>query len=277
MKTNVLFLLCTGMLFGACEVNSIDCGCEGPKSMVQSYIRQFMSSDTLKIRPAIGGFDVDENTRIIQLNTGKEPVGVSSVSEHINFYLYLEPFHVNNGGVFLYNCAENLNYPSDDCMEVTNKYNAQVKEIGDTSFNREIALNLNNLADATLGKIASVSITGDKDFSAAYPAGSSLNDLFTIYFNDPIAVIKNNYQQVEGTYRYHEEFYVNPTYPFAIYKEKLSAVNFPERPFIDYRWVVVLDVAPQTTGLYTFYVTVTLEDGKALVATTAFNIAGATE
>jgi hypothetical protein len=72
-------------------------------------------------------------------------------------------------------------------------------------------------------------------------------------------------------------YYDSPNYPYAIFKDKLSAVNFPERPFIEVDWVIVLDVAPQTTGLYTFYVTVTLEDGKELVATTAFNIAGATE
>ena len=55
---------------------------------------------------------------------------------------------------------------------------------------------------------------------------------------------------------------------------KLSAINFPERPYIDFRWDCILDVAPQYTDTYTFNVKVVLEDDTALEGSASFTIKG---
>jgi hypothetical protein len=180
---------------------------------------------------------------------------------------------VGTGGFF--NCARNVNYPGDLCLEDTQKYFAKIAEIGDTSFNRRMYAT-EYMPRSTLAQIKSVTVTSDKDFNAAHPAGSSLNDLFTIYFNDPCALIKNNYQPIKGAYKYRPNGHLDD-WPYAIFKEQLSAVNFIERPYTDYRWNTVLNVAPETTDTYTFYVKVVLADDSELKAEASLNIQGTSD
>jgi hypothetical protein len=239
-----------------------------PSFFSKSYIQWFIGDDTVKTITRVGGFSIDENTKVIEEFIGIVHDGrYSSLSEVIRLRVSIE----GSGG--FNDCARNVAWPSDRCLEDTRKFYAQLAEIGDTSFNKEV---YGFGAASTQARIKSVTITSDRDFTADYPAGSSLNDLFTIYFNDPYALIKNNYQPIEGTYKYQTDYYTS-NYPFVVFKEQLSTVNFIERPFIDYEWHVVLNAAPETTGTYAFHIAIALADDRVLETSTSLNIQGTSD
>jgi hypothetical protein len=270
MKKNSLFLIGTSILCYVCIAcsNKIEENDPyAPSFLSKSYIQWFIGYDRVQVTAWVGGFKVDENTKTIEYFIGIDPNDrYSSLSDGIRLSMDIIGQNSFN------NCARNVTYPDDLCLEDTRKFLALVAEIGDTSFNREV-YTFEYMAFSTLAQIKSVAITSDKDFNVDHPAGSSLNNLFTIYFNDPYALIKNNYRPIDGTYKYHTDIYTE-NYPFAVFKERLSAVNFMERPFIDYRWDVVLNVAPEITDAYTFYVRVTLADDTVLETSTSLNIQG---
>ncbi|MDR1896310.1 MAG: hypothetical protein LBR10_05925 [Prevotellaceae bacterium] len=232
-----------------------------------------MGYEKVVVAPKIGGFSVNESTKIIDYPLGGIDVDERyfSISDVIRLYVGIEGYKD-----MLYDCIqENGTARTDvECVEATQKYYAQASEIGDTLFNQWLRTS-SEVAMSTLARIKSVIISSDKDFNTAHPAGSSLNDLFTIYFNDPYALIKNNYRPIEGTYTYLSGD--NLGYPFAIFKETLSSVRFIERPFIDHRWDIVLNVGPETSDTYIFYVKVVLEDDSVLEAETSINIQGTSE
>jgi hypothetical protein len=271
MKKNYLFLIgiSIGILCYACTAganeNEEENSPYGPPVFSKSYIQWFIGDDRVEAIVRVGGFKVDEDTKIIDEGyLGIDPDGrYSSLSDTIRLLIIID----GNG---FSDCARNGYYPSDLCLEHTRKFLAQIAEIGDTTFNRKV---YGFGAAATLAQIKSVTITGDKDFGANYPAGSSLNELFTIYFNDPYALIKNNYQPIADTYKYFTDSYTS-NYPYAVFKENLSAVNFAERPFIDFEWHLVLNVAPETTDTYTFHVAVTLADDTVLETSASLGIQG---
>jgi hypothetical protein len=275
MKKNSLFLigisigiLCYACTSGANENKEENSPPYGPPSFSKSYIQGFMGYDKLKAHVRVGDFKIDEDTKTIDHGyIGIDPDGrYSSLSDGIRLLVEIEGPGFND-------CARfGGEYVSDLCLEHTQKFHVQVEEIGDTLFNKTVYI-FGDMAQSTLAQIKSVTITGDKDFSASYPAGSSLNNLFTVYFNDPYALIKNNYQPIEGTYKYHTDSYTS-NYPFAVFKENLSAVNFSERPFIDYRWHMVLNVAPEITDTYTFHIVVTLADDTVLETSASLGIQG---
>ncbi|MDR1896309.1 MAG: hypothetical protein LBR10_05920 [Prevotellaceae bacterium] len=231
-----------------------------------------MGYEKVVVAPKIGGFSVNESTKIIEHSGGAiDPDGrYFSISDVIRLCVGIEGYKD-----MIDDCVQRNGNASDaECVERTQKYYAQASEIGDTLFNQMLHVS-DVTAMSTLARIKSVIISSDKDFNAAHPAGSSLNDLFTIYFNDPYALIKNNYRPIEGTYKYLSG--ANPDYPFAVFKETLSSVRFIERPFIDYRWDIVLNVGPETSDTYIFYVKVVLEDDSVLEAETSINIQGTSE
>jgi hypothetical protein len=260
-------------LFCACTTNSNGKNDDlpfGPSFLARSYIHGFMGREKLRAGVVIGNFKVDEDSWTIDYYGGKDPdENVCSLSDGISLGVRIE------GSDGFNDCARLYSYHDDDCIASSQKYLAQVEAIGDTLFNKTI-YGTTHLAISTLAKIKSVIISSDKDYNIDYPAGSNLNAFFTIYFNDPYALIKNNYHPIAGTYKYKEDSFHNPNYPFAVFKEKLSDVNFPERPFIDCRWDIVLDVAPQHTDAYTFYIRVILEDDTVMETSTAIplNIKG---
>ena len=273
MKTNIfLVLLCASLLvFGSCtEPKGLNCDSTyGPPSYTKSYIQYFISADKLLVWP-VEYFGVSERNKIVYPDgVGFEPNDQTVVIVDYGIHIRLE---FDGSGEYIYDCAGHIRYPSESCLELSREYEALVTEIGDVSFNREIRY-FERVTYATLAKIQSVTITADKDFNADYPAGSSLNELFTIYFNDAYAFIKNNYQPITDTYQYFTTECTRE-YPYAVVKKKLSAVNFPEHLFIDHRWDCILDIAPQYTDVYTFYVKIVLEDGTTLEASTSFTVKG---
>jgi hypothetical protein len=279
MKINLfLALFCTSLLF-SCSVSREggDCGSSyGPPYHSKSYIQWFMNAEILHVTPAIGGFKVDEIKKVVYFNYATNPLSpegrIPTISDCIRLCIYLGDTEITRYCHYRYYSHSN----AEPCLEQAIQYEALTTEIGDTSFNRDIHffdLDSYRMAWAIPEKIKSVIITSDKDFKDGYPAGSNLNNLFTIYFNDAYAVVRNNYRPIVGTYQYPTNECIK-NYPYAVFKEKLSAVNFPERPYIDYRWDCILDVAPQYTDTYTFYVKVVLEDGTVLEESASFTIRG---
>ncbi|MDR1543261.1 MAG: hypothetical protein LBS50_02390 [Prevotellaceae bacterium] len=79
-------------------------------------------------------------------------------------------------------------------------YDSCITVIGDTAFNKLMYGSTQTIAIIT--PISEIVITCDKNFNAEFPQGSNLNSLFTVFFDAPYSTIRNNYQQVEGSYKY---------------------------------------------------------------------------
>jgi hypothetical protein len=149
-------------------------------------------------------------------------------------------------------------------------YEDYLEQIGDTCFNRILPGGENILVhDAITVPLQTISITSDKDFNPDFPAGAELNSLFHVFFDDLYATIKNGYKTARGSYSPPIE---NPNWEFSIdhsyFKEKLTSVNFPGRPFIGNEWLCILDLAPDKTGEYIFHIKVTLVNGTEMEEST---------
>jgi hypothetical protein len=157
-------------------------------------------------------------------------------------------------------------------------YDKYIAIIGDTLFNKKATT---TVAVALLDTLSSIIITANKDFDVNHSAGADLSGLFSVYFYDPYAFVKNGYQPPEGTYNVSDEGFIVPPDEriyTPLFKAKLSEVNFVERPFIGNEWYCLLDVAPEKTGEYIFKVTVMLVDGTVLEAQSPpINIKGAND
>jgi hypothetical protein len=122
---------------------------------------------------------------------------------------------------------------------------------------------LYHLSYAITTCLESIEITCDKDFDALHKAGSSLNDLFFVFFDDLYTTVKNGYQSSTG-----EDVYWNLSnracMPQTTIGGKLNTQPFAGKPFIGWMWSCVLEQAPQKTDVYSFQVTVRDNTGKIL-------------
>lgn len=145
-------------------------------------------------------------------------------------------------------------------LERQKGYDKYINIIGDTTYNKEEYAPSQTTAIIT--PVKEFVITSDKDY-ANFSAGSNLNKLFTVYFDNPYATVKNNYQAIKGSYHY--DFIYD--YPISVIRTNLGDVNFPSYKFIGNQWLCHLDIAPDKTDTYTFYVKVILDDGTMLEGT----------
>jgi hypothetical protein len=135
---------------------------------------------------------------------------------------------------------------------------------GDTCFNQSFHSGY-PAARAIITPLQSITVTANRDFSEHYKAGSDLSNLFMVFFEDPYSVVKNGYTNPEGYFTFMgKQPFGDPSYPPYIVRVRLSEANFPERPFIDDKWVLFLEEAPEETGEYTFHIKVTYTDGRML-------------
>jgi hypothetical protein len=276
MKTKILFLLCIGMLFCACAADEVigfnivsTCG---PPVRSQPYIQWFFSENYLDgAEVGLNYLTIDNEKKIVHRNIGQEGKKgvVYSVADNIYVYTSFIGKKIYRDYVAT---ADDLG-PTPADIEATAKYREWAAKAGDTLFNRDVYYH--DVAAIT-DTIATVDIISDKAFGVNYPAGSSLNNFFTVYFNDPYALIQNNYQPIPETYQYTDACAVN--YPFAVCREKLSSIYFSERLFLEHEWCFYLDTAPEQTDEHIFTVRVTFADGRVSEKTvSAITLAGATE
>jgi hypothetical protein len=237
----------------------------------RSYIEGFVKCRQIRVQSVLG-VKIDETKRtfgpcIDRLVLGETNSDTFSVTDGIELDIYRH--HLSNSDeedtcVFYDNSSftvSTLNESEQNYyLERKKGYDHYITLIGDTSYNTQLRGDETSLSWAIITPLKSIVIVADKDFSNDYPAGSDLSPLFTVYFNDPYSTVKNGYKSIEGTYKSVE----NAPYPESIRKVKLSEANFEERPFIGDRWLCFLDVAPETTGTYTFLVKATFVDGTVL-------------
>jgi hypothetical protein len=254
---NILLLFCIAFGLSAC---TDDC-CTPPTWFYKSYIQtfvdcRFLHNRQLNVQAGIrmdGGIQLDIYGRV---SSGEDAYRDSSV-----FYdnTYYNSLHLDEEGRIYY----------ARCKQGYDKY---IAIVGDTSYNAELDMPLD--VRAMITPLHSIAITADKDFGDDYPAGSDLSSLFTVCFDDPYATVKNGYKSIEGTGSLSHIVW----YPQSVVSVKLSEANFSERPFIGDEWLCLLDLAPEQTGEYTFYVKARLVDGTVLEGTASpITIKGRTE
>lgn len=141
-------------------------------------------------------------------------------------------------------------------------YFRYVNLINDTSYNSDVMDGLNaGKAFALTDTLQAINIVSNKDFNAEYKAGSNLNDLFFIYFEEPYTTIKNGYKSSQGK-NYYEVDIIRKEFPYTLYGELLSKVDFSKKYFISPRLYLVLEAVPDETAEYTFTVTIKNTQGK---------------
>jgi hypothetical protein len=277
MKKILILCLILAILSG-CETTTIDDGGSdlAPFRTYKSYIGSFVECRRLEVYSVIG-LTVNEEAKsfnkgdVVWRSFWADTLNRELFCVDDNIFLFVEGLSDSIGyywdvpvgtSGFYFSNGRSPNEPF--YLEIRKKYDEYIDIIGDTLFNKRLRGDERPLVLSIATPLSSIIITADKDFGDDYPAGSDLSSLFTVYFDDPYATIKNGYKAIADTYTEYEE---ELPYPQSIFKTKLSEVNFPERPFIGNEWRCLLDVPPQQTGEYTFNVKVTVTNGVVIEGT----------
>jgi hypothetical protein len=244
-------------------------GCEGneapgpygrPPVNEKSYIQGFFELNDLHVGP-ISGFKVNKDNNSITLDTSFDAPRVYDISDHVGLSILIGSEGIGKGLI-------NWQKGRDSYFDY---YNELVEKIGDTSYNSNLMYSLSNIIIAVADTLQFVNITCNKQIDERHPAGSSLNNLFSVYFEDPYAVIKNGYKSLTGENYYSLEGIpeILKDFPYSIFGAKLSSVDLTTKPYMGIAWRVLLDTAPETTGEYTFTVSITNKQGKTIERTAA--------
>ena len=246
-------------------------GCEGneapgpygrPPVNEKSYIQGFFELNDLHVGP-ISGFKVNKDNNSITLDTSFDAPRVYDISNNVGLSILIGSEGIGKGLI-------NWQKGRDSYFDY---YNELVEKIGDTSYNSKLMYGFSsNGIVAVADTLQSVNITCNKQIDEKHPAGSSLNDLFSVYFEDPYAVIKNGYKSLTGENYYSLEGIIPEIlkdFPYSIFGAKLSSVDLTTKPYMGIAWRVLLDTAPETTGEYTFTVSITNKQGKTIERTAA--------
>lgn len=109
----------------------------------------------------------------------------------------------------------------------------------------------------------SLDIISDQDYNAAHPAGSSLNDLFTLEYSCADDILKSGYDLQQ--YRW-------------MFKEPVEEFNRKQPTLIAFSFTFWPTAMPEKTATHRFTITYKNVEGKVLVATTGpVTIAGASD
>ncbi len=107
--------------------------------------------------------------------------------------------------------------------------------------------------------ISKIDIVCNEDFDAEHPAGTSLNDVFSVFVDDPYSYIKNGYKHPSG-----KDFYVyGDDINSVAWGGVLSELAFEEHPFLESDYMFNLNKSPEKSGTYRFYVTFYDVNGKS--------------
>jgi hypothetical protein len=266
------------MIINACEKNISDDNNRNivPEKLFKSYINTFVKCESLDAG-YLAGLEIDTVKKVFDMNnttwnsmwpdtvthdffsvTDGIVVVIKGLAKDSSGYFYDVPQIGSDD--FLFSNGHSPNEPF--YLQRKEGYDKYITMIGDTLFNKITA---STIAVAILDTLSYIDITTDKNFDVNHPAGANLSSIFSIYFQDPYAFIKNGYQPPRGTYN-NNNFIAHPEERIyaPLFKVKLSETNFAERPFIGNDWYCLLDAVPEKTGEYVFNVKVTLIDGTVL-------------
>jgi hypothetical protein len=260
---NICVFIITAIVLVACE-NSEDCGCvPPPEKTFKSYIQTFIECGKIrdhKLQVVSNiGLKVDTVKKTLNINANVDFSTPYSIENDIWLEIVAQSSHVIDRDSSLYYAVpqigrtdflfSNGDNPNDPFyLERQRMYDKYIDIVGDTLFNKK--LESPPKSNAIITPVKDIVITCDKDFTSEFPAGSNLNSLFTVYFDNPYATVKNNYRTVEGSYRYE---WVLSDFPVSIFEAPLSEINFSNYPFISNKWNCRLNVAPENTGSYIFH------------------------
>lgn len=117
-------------------------------------------------------------------------------------------------------------------------------------------------------KFESVKLFTDQDYAPEFKAGSDVSSLFTVYFEDMLRTVQNDYRSVteEGTYQ-DKNFIINGDrnlFPHTISAVKLADIDFSKRQFTGTKWYLKPHQAPAESGGYTFTIEIKKENGQTV-------------
>lgn len=268
------------LLAAACAAGMSSCQTEYadpapyPTAFHKSYISTFIACDSLTVH-SYGGMSINKEDKlygrvgkdtspegIVVCVFADEPAGGRYGGYPTNIY-YPVPQIGSTG--FLLSNGDNPNDPYYQARQTG--YDKYVEEVGDTAYNRKLWLGSLNLTVA-LRPLKEVTITADKSFAPDLPAGSDLNKLFKVIFDDVYTTIRNGYKHVDGTYRREEPVYlgngeeeIQSLRCLPLVGTRLEDYLFPKT-----EWEFFLDAKPEETEVYTFHVRMTFTDGTTLEA-----------
>lgn len=254
---NLLFTITLSLCILGCSGDETEN--EGGDSKVpinpKSYIQGFFELNDMHITP-ISGVQVNKEKKTITLETSFDAPKEYTINEGIGIGIAIGSEGIDKG---LINWTKGSTY--------TEYYNELVKKIGDTSFNYKIQEGLSYKSIIAIADtLMSINITCDKAIDNSHPAGSNLNTIFSMYCEDPYAIIKNGYKPLTDAVHYSLDG-MNSTFPYSLYGSNLSSVNLLEKPYIGNNLFLILETAPENSGEYVFTVLVTNKSGKMLEKT----------
>ena len=223
-----------------------------PPGIKKSYIQRYLTTDTLTILERIGATIEENELNLTQasLTYHEENIGkIFGLEDNIMLFASLEWKEGFKDGFF-------------DYTEVQGYDEKYAPMAGDTYYNAEPVFGLRSSPIAITDTLQSIEITTDRDFSPELPAGTNLNHLFKVYFEDPYLVIENEYRQPAGGYRLSGVNY--SVFPHIITGGKLDEINFPEKPFIGNTYMCVLDQLPNEQGEYKFKIRIKKTNGNVI-------------
>lgn len=213
-----------------------------PNELFESYITDFFDDmNLIDLRGSIG-FEVDESTLMIDggiyhnvdSSFGKQ----YRIEDQIVLLADVGTDHVDRG-----------THPR--------RYKELVTALGDTSFNRTLPFTT-MISTALTGTIEKIRIIVNEDYSPQYPAGSDVSALFTAYYEEPLAVVRNNYEQPADAFRF-EDF--DRDLPQAIYRATVTESVFSNIKALGHRICFLLTTPPAQPGRYTFTIEIESDQG----------------
>jgi hypothetical protein len=259
----ISYLALLSLVIAGCGRDNEAPGPYGPPVNEKSYIQGFFELNDLHVFP-MSGFKANKENNSIKFaeDAGFDAPRVYEISNNVGISILIGSQGIGKGLI-------DWKKGGDSYVDY---YNELVEKIGDTSYNSKLMYGFSsNGIVAVADTLQSVNITCNKQIDERHPAGSSLNDLFSVYFEDPYAVIKNGYKSLTGENYYSLEGIpeILKDFPYSIFGAKLSSVDLTTKPHIGTYWTLVLETAPETTGEYTFTVSITNKQGKTIERTAA--------
>lgn len=249
MKSLLSFLIAL-VLCSSCSKSMKDI----PFDEYSSYIQGYFDIDNISVLERCN-FSVDEENKIVK----------QSALDNICYEKNRgKSYRISDGIILSVDIYSDFISP-EGLTEVSRKRYEELRdELGDISFNRTLPKTV-HLPVALSETIEKIGISVNQDYTAEYKRGADVSGLFTIVYDHPFAVVSNQYQSPADTYRYE---YTDSAIPEAVYKEPLAEMDFSSKKALGNNFYLVLNSSPDTSGKYTFTITVKATSGKVLTVTT---------
>ena len=257
MKTTIFSILMipTLLILQSCK-SSDDSTCCPPPYQKGHYI-QFYMSDLKE-----DGIHIEDSNLHLNVNAINKTIQFTSVDQD------------QSGNCLSVVLKFNSIYSHGTTTGQVNKYAELAESIRDNHYPLTLYHSwLFDFPTAIADTFHSVRIFTTQDYTADYLAGSDVSNLFSIYFEDPLRTIENNYQTVYADDTYQDVAYLNheywKTFPQTISGNILSSIDFSKKPFIGAKWFLLPNTKPDTAGDYVFNLVITTKQGKIIQKQTA--------